>query len=433
MNRMIYEEVMEQIESLQRFGSRPGLERIRILMDRLGNPQDRLRFIHVAGTNGKGTTCALLASVLRCAGYRTGLYLSPHLTDFCERMQVDGRMISRGELISLADRVFPVIDGMKTQGETITEFEAVTAMAFLWYAEKNCDLVVLEVGLGGRLDATNIIHRPLVSVITSISLDHTKILGDTVEQIAQEKCGIIKKDGVTVSYPGQRPGAASTIRRVAGERCNHLIDAACVHLKELSSGFSGTELLWNETPLHLPFLGEHQVRNAATALAVIGVLRDLGYSVSEEAVKLGFSKAALPARFEVLSRTPPVVLDGAHNPDGTAALAAAVRKYLPERDLVAVMGMLKDKDVDAALKNLSGLFSYVITTKPSSPRAMSAGELAEHWRRLGTPAEPSPGQDEALRMAGTRLKSDGALLICGSFYLAGALRPRALQLWGTEQ
>lgn len=426
---MIYEEAIRKIESLQQFGSRPGLERIGALMNRLGNPQERLKFLHVAGTNGKGTTCALLASVLRSAGYRTGLYISPHLADFRERMQIDGQMISHSELASLAGRVFSEAEIMKSQGEIITEFEAVTAMAFLWYAEKACDLVVLEVGLGGRLDATNVIRKPLVSVITSISLDHTRILGDTVEQIAREKCGIIKEDGVTVSYPSQKPAAAEVIRKTAGERHNRLVEVASYGVKELSTDLSGTELLWNGVRLHLPFLGEHQVKNAATALAALDVLRSFGYSIPEEAVKRGFSEAVFPARFEVLSRVPTVILDGAHNPDGTAALAAAVRQYLPGRDLIAVMGMLEDKDVDAALKNLSGLFSFVITTEPSSSRSMSAEELAERWRRMGVSAEPAKGQNEALQMAYSRLKPDGSLLICGSLYLAGAVRSRALRLW----
>lgn len=426
---MTYEEAIRKIESLQQFGSRPGLERIGALMNRLGNPQERLKFLHVAGTNGKGTTCALLASVLRSAGYRTGLYISPHLADFRERMQIDGQMISHSELASLASRVFSETEKMKSQGEIITEFEAVTAMAFLWYAEKACDLVVLEVGLGGRLDATNVIRKPLVSVITSISLDHTRILGNTVEQIAREKCGIIKEDGVTVSYPDQKPDAAEVIRKVAGERHNRLVEAASAGVKKLSTDLSGTELLWNGVRLHLPFLGEHQIKNAATALAALDVLRSSGYSIPEEAVKRGFSEAVFPARFEVLSLDPTVVLDGAHNPDGTAALAAAVRQYLPGRDLIAVMGMLEDKDVDAALENLSGLFSFVITTEPPSSRSMSAGELAERWRRMGVSAEPAKGQNEALQMADSRLKPDGSLLICGSLYLAGAVRSRALRLW----
>ncbi|WP_411676294.1 bifunctional folylpolyglutamate synthase/dihydrofolate synthase [Caproicibacter sp.] len=430
---MNYEEAIQKIEALQQFGSRPGLERIGRLMKRLGNPQDKLKFLHVAGTNGKGTTCALLASVLRCAGYRTGLYLSPHLTDFCERMQMNGRMISREALASLADRVFPVIEEMKSQGEIITEFEAVTAMAFLWYAENNCDLVVLEVGLGGRLDATNVIQKPLVSVITSISLDHTKILGDTVEQIAYEKCGIIKDGGVTVSYPDQKPAALETIRRIAGERRNRFVDAARTDVTELSSDLSGTQLLWRGTGLRIPFLGEHQVKNTATALTVLEALRESGFSIPDESVVNGCSEAVFPARFEVLSRSPLIILDGAHNPDGTAALAGAIRRYLSGRQLVAVMGMLQDKDVDAALKNLTGLFTRVITVEPSSPRAMNAGMLAQRWLRLGADSEPAAGFDDALRKADKYLKPDGALLICGSLYLAGDLRPRALKFWNLAE
>ena len=430
---MTYEEAIQNIKSLHWFGSRLNPRCIRSLMERLGDPQDRLRFVHVAGTNGKGTTCELLSSVLCCAGYRTGLYLSPHVEDFCERMQIDGQMVSHEEIASLASRVFPVARKMRSQGELVTKFEIVTAMALLWYAERNCDLVILEVGLGGRLDATNVIQKPLVSVIASISLDHTQILGDTVEQIAREKCGIIKEGGVTVSYPGQTPEAAAVIRRIAAQRHNKLIDAASSAVKEISTSLSGTELSWRGLRLHLPFLGEHQVKNAETALTVLNVLREMGYSVPDDAVKCGFSKAKLPARFEILSRAPLVILDGAHNPNGTAALAAAIRRYLAGRDLVAVMGMLEDKDIDASLKNLSGLFSYVVTAEPSSPRAIRAAELAERWRRLGTPAGPASGYSEALRTANAKLRLGGAVLICGSLYLAGDLRRRALQLWNRPE
>lgn len=426
---MTYEEALARIESLQRFGSRPGLERIRSLLGRLGNPQDRLKFVHVAGTNGKGTTCALLASVLGEAGYRTGLYLSPHVADFRERMQIGGEMIPRTELAVHADRVFAEISEMAARGEIVTEFEAITAIAFLYFAARDCDVVVLEVGLGGRLDATNVIAAPLVSVITSISLDHTKILGDTVEQIAYEKCGIVKDGGATVCYPDQKPGAAEVIRRVAAERSNRFVDAASAGVRLLSASLSGTELEWNGLRLHLPFLGEHQVKNAATALSAVSVLRDKGWKVPDEAVARGFSGASFPARLEVLSRSPLVILDGAHNPDGTAALAAAVRRYLPGRETVAVMGMLADKDVDAALANLSGLFSRVVTIAPNSPRAMDARELAGRWGRLGTPAEPAESGEAALERAAELLAPGGAVLICGSLYLAGDLRASALRRW----
>jgi dihydrofolate synthase / folylpolyglutamate synthase len=426
---MTYEEILYRIEALHQFGPRPGLERIGKLMNKLGNPQNDLRFIHVAGTNGKGTTCTLLASVLHCAGYRTGLFVSPHVADFRERLQIDGQMIAKEELVSLADRVFPIIREMELQGDGVTEFEAVTAMALLWYAQKKCDIVVLEVGLGGRLDATNIIPTPLVSVITSISLDHTKILGDTVEQIAYEKCGIIKENGVTVSYPSQDIKALKVIRKIAAERSNRFVDAAHAGVAEISAGLGGTELLWHHVRLKLPFLGRHQVKNAATALSVLNVLREMGYTISNESIQQGFSDAVLPARFEVLARSPIVILDGAHNPAGTAALAKTIRRYLAGRDIVAVMGMLQDKDVDTALRNLSGLFSCVITTEPPSPRALPADALAQRWHQLGTCAEPAAGYDAALRMADERIKPGGAVVICGSLYLAGELRFRALQFW----
>jgi dihydrofolate synthase / folylpolyglutamate synthase len=294
---------------------------------------------------------------------------------------------------------------------------------------KKCDIVVLEVGLGGRLDATNIIPTPLVSVITSISLDHTKILGDTVEQIAYEKCGIIKENGVTVSYPSQDIKALKVIRKIAAERSNRFVDAGHAGVAEIFAGLGGTELLWHHVRLKLPFLGRHQVKNAATALSVLNVLREMGYTISNESIQQGFSDAVLPARFEVLSHSPIVILDGAHNPAGTAALAKTIRRYLAGRDIVAVMGMLQDKDVDTALRNLSGLFSCVITTEPPSPRALPADALAQRWHQLGTCAEPAAGYDAALRMADERIKPGGAVVICGSLYLAGELRFRALQFW----
>ncbi len=425
---MTYEESLEKISSLLRFGMKPGLERVQKLLRLLGDPQNSLKFVHVAGTNGKGSACVLTASTLRASGCKTGLFISPYVTDFCERMQIDGEMIPHDDLAALVEKTYPLVQKMNGEGEEITEFEFITALAMQWFAQKRCDVVVLEVGLGGRLDATNVISVPLVSVIMSISLDHTAILGDTVEKIAFEKCGIIKENGTTVCYLDQPAGALEVIRQTAQERNNRFVLPKLAEIRQLSTDLTGTALSWRGMTLHLPFLGEHQIKNAATALAALSVLQEKGYSITQSSLQEGFAKASFPARLEVLHQNPTVLLDGAHNPGGTAALAEAVKTYLGGKKVVAVMGMLADKDVSSALKNLAGLFSEVITLEPQNPRAMSAEELAEHWKSLGTPAQAVKQPDDALQKALNLAGGEGAVVICGSLYLAGDIRPRALAL-----
>ncbi len=423
---MRYDEVLSRIESLRVFGPRPGLERMKKLMARLQNPQEKLKFIHIAGTNGKGTTCELLASVLRSAGYRTGLFVSPHVSDFRERIQINGAMIPKDGLCSAAETVFPEAEKLAAEGYGITEFELITAIALLWFALQSCDIVVLEVGLGGRLDATNVISCPLVSVITALSLDHTKILGDTIERIAVEKCGIIKPGGVTVCYPEQPPAALEVIRQTCAERDNRLVLPSIQELSVEAMNLSGSDLRYHGMKMHLPFLGEHQVKNAAVALSVLESLESLGWRIPEPAYQAGFAAARLPARLEVLSRNPIVLLDGAHNPGGTAALAEAIRRYLPGKRVSAVMGMMEDKDVRTAVQNLAGLFTRVFATAPESSRAMPAEKLAELWNSLGTPAYPTEIAIDAFRMAIQGAGSEEAVVICGSLYLAGELRGYAL-------
>ncbi|WP_444657961.1 bifunctional folylpolyglutamate synthase/dihydrofolate synthase [Caproiciproducens sp. R2] len=423
-----YEEALQKIESLLRFGSRPGLERVEKLLALLGNPQDRLKFVHVAGTNGKGSTCALIASVLKKSQYKTGLFISPFVTDFCERMQINGERIGREELSALVEKIFPLVERMAENGEIITEFELITALAMEWFAESQCDIVVLEVGLGGRLDATNVISTPLVSVITSISFDHTAILGDTLAKIAYEKCGIIKENGVTVCSPGQNPEALAVIRSTAEERKNRFVPADTDSVEVLSMNLSGTGLEYRGLLVSLPFLGEHQVKNAVTALAVIEELKKQGYHIADHSIEAGFSSASFPARMEVLSADPLIVLDGAHNPGGTAVLAKAAGKYFGDRKIIAIVGMLADKDVAGAVRNFTGLFSKVFTLAPPGPRALDAQSLAEQFRKIGADAEPAQTADAALAKAFSLLDGNSALLICGSLYLAGDIRPRVLNL-----
>lgn len=425
---MTYEEALETIHAFPRFGGRPGLARVQKFLDLLGNPQDGLKFIHVAGTNGKGSTCAIMASVLEKAGYRTGLFTSPFISDFCERIQVNRRAIPQEALAGLVDELTPAVRFLEENGDTLTEFDFTTALGFLWFARQQCDLVVLEVGLGGRLDATNAIGTPLVSVITSISLDHTAVLGDTVEQIAAEKAGIIKPYGVTVCYPAQAPDALEVIRRTAANQHNQWVEADVTALTAVSSGLEGTELLYEGLPLHLPLIGAHQVKNAATALAALSVLPKYGYPIPEKAFTEGFAAVAFPARLEVLSKRPVVILDGAHNPDGTRTLAEALRRYLRGRRLVGLIGMLADKAVSTAAENLRGLFSQVVAVAPDNPRAMPAEELAAIWRMEGVEAVPAYGVDEALERAFSLMGKEDALVICGSLYLAGEARPRVIAM-----
>lgn len=425
---MTYEETVEKIDTYHRFSREPGLACITELLSRLGNPQNGLKCVHVAGTNGKGTTCTLIASVLNAAGYRTGLYQSPHVCDFRERIQLCGEMIPRADLVTIAERVFEVADRMLTDGKKITEFEIITAIAMLWFSEQKCDIAVLEVGMGGRFDATNVIENPLVSVIASISLDHTEILGDTIEEIAREKCGIIKSGCPVVCNPNEPQEALEVIRQTARERGCSLTEASLSSLEVLCSDLSGTKLTYGEETLTLPFLGEHQVENAASVLTVLEILRREGWKILPDALRKGFSLARLPARLEVLSLAPPVLLDGAHNPGGTAALAEAVRRYLPGKRIVAVMGMMADKDAGHAVENLRGLFSRVITVAPPSPRAMSAEKFADLWNVNGTIAIPAKTTETALQLAFSNLKSADALVVCGSLYLAGEARGLILNL-----
>ncbi|MCI9273539.1 MAG: bifunctional folylpolyglutamate synthase/dihydrofolate synthase [Clostridiales bacterium] len=420
---MTYEQAVKKINSLLRFGMKPGLERVQTLLEKMGNPQDRLTFIHVAGTNGKGTTCTLISSVLTQAGYRTGLFTSPYVTEFRERFQINGTMIERETLAALLDEIFPLVEEMADNGEVITEFELITALALEWFARQRCDFVVLEVGLGGRFDATNVIACPAVSVIASISLDHTAVLGDTVEQIAFEKAGILKPGGVTVVYPHQQPGVWRVLEQVSRERDNRLIRAETDAVQCKRAGITGSVLDYRGLELTLPFVGEHQVINACTALTVIEALKEQGAAVTDLALQMGFSKAVLPARMELLSDCPAVLLDGGHNPEGAAALAGVIRSYLKEKRIVAIMGMMADKDSRAALAEIAPLCEEILTLSPENPRSLSSQELAQVALEFCPRVTAMENREQAFLQALKQAGTEGAVLICGSFFLAGEMRP----------
>ena len=424
---MTYQEALKKIHSLNRFGSRPGLERVKRLLTDMGNPQDYTKFVHVAGTNGKGSVCAILSSVLKSAGYKTGLFISPFITDFCERIQINSAPIPPNKLAELTEYVFSFVDKLSKEGVIITEFEFVTALCFEYFKREKVDLAVLETGLGGLLDCTNVINSTLCSVITSISLDHTDILGETIEEIAEQKCGIIKDNCPVVSCE-QAELAARVIKNSAIRHNSPLLFSTDVKVKPVNQSIDGTTLDFNGTTLELSLIGEHQIQNARTALAALAVLtKDAGVKITEKAMKEGFKNAVNPARFEVLSKNPLIILDGAHNADGMLAFAKAVKKYTPNQKRILLMGMLSDKDSLTSSRYIEGLFEKAFVVPVSNPRTRSSQEMAvilnNHIESVESFDIPFEGFDKAFELA---KRENCPLFICGSLYLAGELRPYIL-------
>ncbi len=419
---MTYQEALEKIFSFLTFGREPSIKYMRELLDRIGSPDKKLKFVHVAGTNGKGSTCALIAAPLIAAGYKTALFISPFITEFCERFQINGRLMPKENLPPLLEQILPAVQAMRNEGKIINEFELVTAIGMTWFAQEKCDIVVLETGLGGRCDATNAIDCPLVSVITSISLDHTAILGDTVQKIAQEKCGIIKKNGITVAYADQPENTLDLIRRTAAAQNNRFYTASTDLLTVQSVSLDGTSFLYNHTlPLNIRLLGEHQIKNTATALCVLERLRELDFDIPDTALIEGFAKAFMPCRMEIVSKSPLIFIDGAHNPDGVHSLAHALNDYLSDVPKIAMIGMLADKDVSHALVQILPLFEEVIALTPNNHRALPADKLAEIIRPSCCNVTAFEDKNTALTYALSKTKNH-ALIIFGSLYLTAELR-----------
>ncbi len=425
---MTYENALKNIHSLLTFGSRPGLDRMKTLLDRLGNPQDKLKYIHVAGTNGKGSVCAMLSSALVAAGFKTGLFISPYITDFRERIQINNASVSKEVLADAVEKTFPIVLELRESGVVITEFEYVNALEFYIHANERCDIVVLETGMGGLLDCTNVIKPPLCSVITTIGLDHTAVLGDTVEKIAAQKCGIIKPGSIAVTS-AQCGEVMKVIERTTGRLGVPLVKSESAKLEVISQSLRGNELKYKSKSFNLALAGDHQIENAKTALAAIEALCRSGLiSVSVDDVAEGFENAENPARLELLSEKPIVLLDGAHNPNGIEALKKAVQKFLPNQKIICVAGMLADKDIDSSIDLLNGIFDSVYTVPVNNPRAVSPKELAEKFTKAcGSVVcfdSAEAAFDAALKKAG---EENSAVLICGSLYLAGEIRPYAIR------
>ena len=415
---MTYQEAIDYIHAVHPVGLKPGLERITELLERLGNPQKKLKFVHVAGTNGKGSCAAMTASVLRAAGYRTGLFISPYLWRFNERMQVNGRPIGDAALAAVTERLRPHAEAM---ADRPTEFELMTAAALLWYAEERCDIVVLEVGLGGRFDATNVIEAPEVSVIMNIGLDHTEILGDTLEKIAFEKAGIVKPGCPCVLYQ-QTPEVTGVVREVCRERGSELRIADFSAIEPEFDSLEGQVFSYRGEPYAIPLPGAHQLRNAAVVIEAAGVLRERGWRIEQDALEHGLYAVSWPGRFELLRDDPPFVVDGGHNVQCVETVADNLRRYFPDRRRVLLIGVLADKDWQGMLALLVPEADAFVCVTPDSPRALPAEALAEYLRGLGKSAVACgsirEGVSEAVRQAGPQ----AAVCAVGSLYMAGEVR-----------
>ncbi len=405
---MDYNEALNYIHSLERFGSRPGLERIEKLLSFLGDPQKDLRFIHVAGTNGKGSTCAMTASALKKAGYKTGLYISPYITCFRERIQVNGEYISEEDLAVLTKKV-------KDTGIEVTEFEFITAVAFLYFKMQRCDVVVLETGLGGRLDATNVITSPLCAVITGIDKDHTGVLGDTIEKIAAEKCGIIKSDCPVFTTHSQKPEAMRVIKSFADP-----ITPDPSKLSVTKSDLSGNEFIYKGEKYSTTLIGKHQIENA---LLAIEILSGCSLSISLENIKSGIAETVFPARLELICKKPIVMLDGAHNPHGATALAEEMSKH---ENVTLITGMMADKDCEQVMSIVASHCKRVITvTVNENLRSISAEKLSALALRYCDDVCTAQSYEDAL----SKTTENDTVFIAGSLYLAGGIRELAIKFY----
>lgn len=422
--KMNYEEARVYLDSVAKYGSVLGLENMRELLGRLGNPQNKLKFIHISGTNGKGSVLAYLSTVLKEAGYRVGRYISPTLFSYRERIQVNEEYIRKESLARHTLAVQEVINEMQAEGLAHpTLFEIETVISFLYFLEEKCDIVVLETGMGGAQDATNIIETTILEVLVPISMDHMQFLGNTLEEIAAQKAGIIKKNTVAVSA-GQRPEAMAVIEERAREQhCELRIadagraDDICYGLERQSFSYGGFE------NLEITMAGSYQIINAVVAVEAIMALRELGYDISDASLRAGMKKTQWRGRFTVIREKPYFIIDGAHNRDGALVLKDSIERYFPGRRLFYLCGVFRDKEYEEIIKTVAPYSGQMVTIQtPDNPRALPAEELAKtagkYIRHVQAAKSIADGVQTILRMAD---KEDDVILAFGSLSFLGEL------------
>jgi len=407
---MTYQQAIDYYSSCALFSVSPGLERLRIVLNVLGNPQKDLRYIHIAGTNGKGSVAAMLASIFQHAGYHTGLFTSPHLSRFNERIQINNQPIDDNDLITLTQKLS---DAVEESTVSLSYFEAVTALGFLYFSRKECDIVILEAGLGGRLDATNVIDHPEVSIITNIGFDHTQILGDTLEKIAAEKAGIIKPDS-DVILSSKQEEVQITVEKVCKKQNAFLHSVSIAQI--INHCAQGQTLHWQGKNYLLPLLGTHQVINASTALQATAVLANKGWNLSQESIENGLSATQWPGRFEIMQQHPYVIVDGAHNPQGVLSMLESLKLYFPNRRYHFIMGMMADKDWKQCAILASQFANVCYAVSPEGSRALDAQTLANTLQKHCKQVHCCPQLSHAISHALAQAMPEDVICIFGSLY-----------------
>lgn len=417
---MTYEEALTYIHSVCWKGSVPGLSRTQELLAKMGNPEKTMKYVHITGTNGKGSTAAMTASVLRKAGYRVGLYTSPYLWRFNERMNIDGEDIPDQELAEITEYVKPLAESMTDKP---TEFELVSVIGFEYFARHQCDIVVLEVGMGGALDSTNVIPAPEVAVITNIGLDHTEYLGNTLEAIAATKSGIIKPGCEAVLYQSTE-GVHQAVADACEKQGVRLTIADFDSIQAQTPDFSGQTFSYGKyKQVRLPLLGNHQLRNCAVVLETVDALRRKGWNISDENLYSGIADTVWPGRFELLRRDPVFIVDGGHNPQCLYALAENTALYLKDRDITALTGVMADKDYMDMYAAMAPYISRFVTVTPDNPRSLAGEKLAALLtERFGKPAKAVESVEQGVQEAMAQAGKDGVVLAFGSLYMTGTIR-----------
>lgn len=419
--------MISYINSIERFGSRPGLVRVQNLLRRLGNPEKNLKVIHVAGTNGKGSVSTMISYILEKSGYDVGMYTSPHLENYNERIKINNKDISDEEFATAGEKIIKACQKcVENNEEHPTVFEFLTAMALLYFDEQSVDFVVLEVGLGGRYDATNVIENPLLSVITSISMDHMDVLGDSIESIAFEKAGIIKKNCSTVLFfPNNK--VYNIIKSVCESLNSQLYYVSDMHIQNVRHSIEGITFsintdFYSYKDLKVSLIGEHQIYNTALVLLAVEVLRNKGIEISEENVRIGLEECYWPGRLEIVGKNPLVLLDGAHNEEGALALAKAFEQYFHDQNITLLIGVLKDKPYELMLKQLLPYASKVVLTEPNSSRKLPIDELEKTAVKYSSYIYQNADIAQAYELA-LKLTNEKDVLCCaGSLYLIGEIK-----------